>query len=254
MSKINFSILIILPIITEATSLTITCNPSSTEVWKDKIEVKSCKIETKLLITKPGITIKKCLPPKDYNSSKVNGISIHNKTVNFLPFGFSQCFSNLIALTVESSKLTEIRQDNLKEFPELKLLAMPGNLIKVIEKNLFDFNSKLIYVNLSKNLIKIINSNAFNVLKELNFLDLFNNTCINTSITNFNYSSSIIIENCSKLDNSTKIDDKIEPLMTENVNFKFFVGFTVTAGILTVLKTVLLYIYRKKRLATVEIE
>lgn len=241
-------------LITEVASLQITCNPIRTDVWQDKFEVNSCNIASELLITESGTTVQDCSSITDHNKSTVNGISILNKTVNFLPFGFSKCFSNLTVLTVESSKLMEIRQENLKEFPELKLLSLPGNLIEVIEKNLLGFNLKLIYVNLRDNLIKIIDTNALTMLKDLEFLNLLNNTCINAFLTNLNYSTSIIEENCLNFENSTKIMDDTEQMMTENINFKFFVGFTVTAGILTVLKTVLLYIYRRKRLATVEIE
>jgi len=138
----------------------------------------------------------------------------------------------------------EIRQENLKEFPNLKFLSLPGNLIEIIEKNLFDFNPNIIYINLKDNLLKIIDTTAFAVLKKLEFLNLLNNTCIDVSTNGSKELISNINEKCSEF----------ELPMIENVNFKFFVGLTVTAGILTVIKTVVLFICKRKRSAVVEVE
>ncbi|CAG9811942.1 unnamed protein product [Chironomus riparius] len=214
----------------------------------NNLKTYECKVTTELLITAPGTTIGSCLTSS--NHSKFNGIKIYSKIVNFLPFGLSKCFNNLTSLTVEDSKLMEIKQQNLKEFLDLNYLSMAGNQLKIIENNLFDFNLKLIFINLSDNLIKVIDTSAFAVLKELQFLNLLNNTCINASITNFNDLIFKLDEKCSKFDNLSTIE---EP-MTENVNFRFFVGFTVTAGVLTVIKTVVLCICKRKRSAIVEVE
>lgn len=250
MTKNYILILIIFISITKINSISINCEIINVETWKDIFEIYQCKVKTQLLITEPGITIDGCSSSQHLlvqNDSKINEIQIFNQTVNFLPFGFSNCFINLISLNIENSKLVKIRQENLKEFQNLKFLLLPGNLIEIIEKDLFELNPNVIYINLKENLLKIIDTSAFAVLKELEFLNLQNNTCIDVSINETNDFKELITninENCSEF----------ELPMIENINFKFFVGFTVTAGILTVIKTVVLFICKRKRSAVVEIE
>ncbi|KAL7047834.1 hypothetical protein ACKWTF_003116 [Chironomus riparius] len=78
-------------------------------------------------------------------------------------------------------ELNEIRQSDLKPFSKLVTLYFPCNNIEMLEVDLFIFNHKLEFIDLSNNKIQFINSGAFDRLYKLSYLSLDNNICINNS-------------------------------------------------------------------------
>ncbi|KAL7013698.1 hypothetical protein ACKWTF_015535 [Chironomus riparius] len=112
------------------------------------------------------------------NSTSINSLITYNNTIYYIPRGISDFFKNLKLLAIVNSNLKEIRQIDLKGFPELHGLWLPYNEIEVIEWHLFDFNPNIIEIILMENRIKIINSNAFDAVVLLGQLDLLRNVCV----------------------------------------------------------------------------
>lgn len=111
------------------------------------------------------------------NSTSINSLITYNNTIHYIPRGIADFFKNLKLLAILNSNLKEIRQIDLKGFPDLRGLWLPYNEIEVIEWHLFDFNPKLTEIILMENRIKIIISNAFDAVTQLGQLDLLRNVC-----------------------------------------------------------------------------
>lgn len=75
--------------------------------------------------------------------------------------------------------MKEIKQADLKPFPELRKLILHYNLIEVLEDGLFDFNPKLKFISFWSSNIFHIDQNVFANLNHLAYLWLKNNKCIN---------------------------------------------------------------------------
>jgi len=112
------------------------------------------------------------------NSTSINSLITYNNTIHYIPRGIADFFKSLKLLAILNSSLKEIRQIDLKGFPDLRGLWLPYNEIEVLEWHLFDFNPKLTEIILMENRIKIINSNAFDAVTQLGQLDLLRNVCV----------------------------------------------------------------------------
>ncbi|KAL7012608.1 hypothetical protein ACKWTF_014950 [Chironomus riparius] len=103
-------------------------------------------------------------------NDRVIGFYIYEKTVNYFPKALEKLFKNLKAISIESCKLKEVTQLDLKPFPKLAYLQLSLNLIEVIEPGLFDFNRDLQVISFESNNILHVDSNVFDKLPKLTYL------------------------------------------------------------------------------------
>lgn len=96
---------------------------------------------------------------------------------NLKYFPSTAAFQNLFAIYIDNSDLVEVSQNDLRDFDKLKILSLRKNKIKIIEKDLFKFNSKLEIIFLDKNEIAFIAPTVFDHLSQLRELDLEDNDC-----------------------------------------------------------------------------
>jgi hypothetical protein len=99
------------------------------------------------------------------------------KELHFFPKDLHVFFPNLKGIYVQACGLKEIKQSDLKHFPALEDLHIYGNPIKVIRKNLFQYNPHLRIIWLNDNEIVHIDPFSFSELKKLDTLRLFGNEC-----------------------------------------------------------------------------
>ncbi|KAG5667710.1 hypothetical protein PVAND_015681 [Polypedilum vanderplanki] len=85
---------------------------------------------------------------------------------------------NLLGLSIQNSKLKEITQNDLKQFPKMQHLFIIKNQLAVLENDLLKFNPELIYINFKENLIKTIDSKLFDGLTKLNKIVLLKIECV----------------------------------------------------------------------------
>lgn len=113
----------------------------------------------------------------------VKQISFIGKTVKYFPRGITNFFKNIERVDIESASLKEITKDDLKEFGDkLKVLRFPTeNQIEIIKADLFIYNKKIEWINLTKNKIKHIENEVFDHLENLQQLHLTDNPCTSSS-------------------------------------------------------------------------
>lgn len=136
------------------------------------------------------------------NINDVNGLMIHNVTMNFIPANLGLLF-NLTSLSISFTQLIEIHSKDFHEMhhlvrlslsynklqtlpfdvffklPKLKIINLIDNQLEEIPNELFKYILNLEKIYLEKNNIKFIGLQLFNALKNLHYVDLENNTCLN---------------------------------------------------------------------------
>lgn len=91
------------------------------------------------------------------DTDKIKFLEISRRNLKEFPQKNVEVFSNLVHLVIEHyCHLENISKENLKEFPKLEKIDLYGNNLKKIPKDLFEFNKKLKFIDLSRNDIQII--------------------------------------------------------------------------------------------------
>jgi hypothetical protein len=106
------------------------------------------------------------------------GVYIHFQTVNYLPLGLEKLFTNLEGFAVVSSKLKEIRRENLWGLSKLVELKLNNNELTFLESGLLDFTPKLKAFEAQQNKIAQIDARVFdNFVGKMIYLRLDENVC-----------------------------------------------------------------------------
>ena len=82
-------------------------------------------------------------------------------------------------LTIWSSKLKSLTQDDLKLLTQLEYVRFYDNDLESLDGDLFEFNPKLKYIDFESNKIKYVGENLFNNLNHLQRVEFQNNYCTN---------------------------------------------------------------------------
>lgn len=117
-----------------------------------------------------------------HQSSKSNdnklGVWITSSTCHYAPIGLEKYFKNLEGFAITGSGLKELKQADLKNYPNLISVEFNSNNLEVLEAGLFDYNPKLIGAYFHVNKISKIDSRVFdNFVNKMNKLTLSNNVC-----------------------------------------------------------------------------
>lgn len=118
------------------------------------------------------------------SNDDVTELFINKKKLYFMPKNFGEIFKNLKYLAVWDSKLMEVSQSDLKQYPNLVYLCLRFNNVEYLDQDLFKFNPKLEYVRLFGNKIQEIHSTAFDGLTSLKTLNLERNICVDKMFVN----------------------------------------------------------------------
>jgi hypothetical protein len=107
----------------------------------------------------------------------VEGFVAKRGRMSFMPKNLDRFLRNLTTIRITEMAVQEVHQSDLRPFTELIHLCLSDNQIKVIEPDLFRFNSKLEAVNLSYNPIAHISPRVFDGLRQINYLNLVRIEC-----------------------------------------------------------------------------
>ncbi|CAG9811944.1 unnamed protein product [Chironomus riparius] len=175
-----FIIFLIFTSINSSSSIKVQCEFSIESKFTPMPYVYSCVVIRDLKVIKPGTIVDEIEGNHEVNkfNNDVAAVYLENKEMNFLLTGFTTFFPKLITMSMMSCKLKEIKQNDLKGYPNLQYLMMARNELEVLENDLFKHNKDLIYINVNENKLKKIDENIFDDLKQLNFLNLLSNDCI----------------------------------------------------------------------------
>lgn len=116
------------------------------------------------------------------SNDNVNAFHAVGKTLKYFPQGLDLYFKRLQAILMWSCQLKCLRQSDLKPFTELFFFYLMSNGIRVLEAGLFDFNTKLEYLNLHENDIVHIDPNVFDNLSKLRYFFLKPVGCIHMDV------------------------------------------------------------------------
>lgn len=125
------------------------------------------------------------------NVAEIEGFLIKQSppaAVKFIPFGLKKKFPSLKALLFDQTDLQVVKKENLKEFGDsLQYLYLMKCKIISIDADLFEYNSKLKFINLYGNPIRYIEPDFFKNLIPMDYIDEFN--FMNAGCMNTRYSS-----------------------------------------------------------------
>lgn len=175
-------------LLTIADSLRISCQYGEVDSWAIYVEnVYRCNVTAMNVemadevvegITGTHLSAKR--------NDDVNVFSIRNKPCRFLPSGIGSLFRNLEGLEIYRAGLKAITKEDLKQFPNLKVLWIYANDLQTLPSGLLDNNQKLISVSFWNNNINSIAADVFDTLEDLQRVTLKENSCISRNAMNRN--------------------------------------------------------------------
>lgn len=145
-----------------------------------KNSIYTCTVADIKPVTESGQEILSIYGEHSNNSKdeNVHSIKIEAKSVKFFPKRLERFFAFLSVISLISSNLTVIEQEDLTPFTNLRLLDLHDNLLDYLSRDLFVYNPNLEVINLSLNKITNIDPDVFDYLNNLKYLNLENNECI----------------------------------------------------------------------------
>jgi len=118
-----------------------------------------------------------------YTNENVRSVGIYGVKTMYMPRGLENFFSDLILIDIYQVGLSEIHQEDMQPFHNLRFLSLSGNKLKHLEDNLFINNPKLEVILLFKNQIKSVGT-VFRNLINLRWVSFDNNECFSGSEKN----------------------------------------------------------------------
>jgi hypothetical protein len=152
-----------------------------TDYWNVVGNVYICSVRGNPSVTSPGVTVTSVTGDHEPSMSHadVQGFYSYRNTINFMPCGLNDVFPNLIGIEIGYAGMKELHQSDLKQFPRLRYLGLYGNVLTIIEQDLFKFNTELEYISFGFNRITQIHPTVFDHLNKLSQLHLDSNVCMN---------------------------------------------------------------------------
>lgn len=116
----------------------------------------------------------------DLSNKFVHAFSVQNMPgLERIPRGIEEFFSDIILLLWYSGSLTTITADDLKPFPDLKVLYISSNKLVSLDSDLFQYTPKIQRLHLEENQFKHIGRGLLDDLEDLQYVNFKDNTCIN---------------------------------------------------------------------------
>ncbi|KAG5676472.1 hypothetical protein PVAND_006304 [Polypedilum vanderplanki] len=138
----------------------------------------TCKIEKDEILTKSDQFVTNVNPS---TASSITTFDARYSIIKYFPRNLSKFFPNVFCIFLEKA-LLEIHKEDLEQFPNITCLYLSNNEIRVLEKDVFIYNTKLEILFLSDNKIYYVDSNVFSHLKNLKNLGFSNNICHSKTI------------------------------------------------------------------------
>jgi hypothetical protein len=90
--------------------------------------------------------------------------------------------TNLRTLGLQNNRITKFPKHMLRPLPRLSTVFFSGNLLEVLEADLFSFNPRMHQIGLMNNRINAIDRNFLGPIPFVNFLFLQGNSCIDFNV------------------------------------------------------------------------
>lgn len=131
-------------------------------------------------ITKPGVTIDSIegVHKDGKTNNDTNVLRVSFKQWSYMPKGLGDIFENLEGIILDYCGLKVLTKDDLEQFPNLKSLRLPNNLLTSLDSGLFEYNTKLKSFVADSNSICTIAADIFDPVDDLEEIDLSENSCV----------------------------------------------------------------------------
>lgn len=168
-------IIFVLPIVT---SMQLNCSFFNETDSSFVANVYGCFGET-IAITYPGVIIDSVegVHKDGKTNNDTNVLRVSFKQWSYIPKGLGDNLENLEALILNYCGLQLLSKEDLEQFPNLKSLHLPNNLLTSLDSGLFQFNTKLKSFVAERNRICTIAVDIFDPVDDLEEIDLSDNSC-----------------------------------------------------------------------------
>jgi len=116
--------------------------------------------------------------PANNDEEYVNYLQIADQEVGFIPEEINVFFAYIIGFQMNNCSLKDVSKNELKSFPNLKLLDLSTNKLESLRADLFEYSTNLIWVSFEKNNIVTVGAEIFKSLHQLEQLNFSSNSCI----------------------------------------------------------------------------
>ncbi|KAL7024029.1 hypothetical protein ACKWTF_012878 [Chironomus riparius] len=152
-----------------------------------------------------------------YDDQQITSLGISRATTIYMPRGLENYFPELVSIDIYKVGLSEVHQEDLKPYKELKFVSFAENKLRHLEENLFMHNPKLEVILLYRNQIKSVGA-VFKNLNNLRSMNFDGNECSSGS-ENGKYQVGNLIrsiyENCE-----FRYEQALEYCVTELTSYK----------------------------------
>jgi len=149
----------------------VSCSPGKYNYFSPPIAC--CEVTHNLIITSEY----EPLNIIGYNN-KFKGFIADQKSISYLPSGIEKCCGSVEVLMIKNSSLKDITASNLRSFPDITILDLSFNKIRILDEGLFQYNLKIKILYLNGNQISAMVPTVFdNNLQELKYLYIDGNQC-----------------------------------------------------------------------------
>jgi hypothetical protein len=108
----------------------------------------------------------------------VKTLRTFNQIVNFMPKFETSLAMRLEAFQAQNCGMKSLEKDDLKQFPNLRLLALLGNELEWLDGDVFEFTPKLEVIGFHSNKLKFIGAKILQPLTSLTVAYFDGNKCI----------------------------------------------------------------------------
>ncbi|KAL7011220.1 hypothetical protein ACKWTF_014165 [Chironomus riparius] len=169
--KLKVFLAVISSLIASSASVNIKCSPEKS--CNDAFKKQCCLINHNLTITSEYEQLNVLDHKNEFRGFIANG-----KSISYLPSGIEKCCEKIEFLMVQNCGLKDITSKNLKNYPDLIILDLSYNKIRILEADLFKSNPKIEKIYLNNNQLLAASRTVFSVLQNLKFLFLNQNECV----------------------------------------------------------------------------
>lgn len=135
----------------------------------------------------------------DPQADPIRNLKFNYQKVHYLPHGLDHFFPYLEGLQVYESRLKAIHQIDMQQMPKLRFLHLAYNHIQTLDKDIFEFNPELEYINFRWNRLAVI-EDILNQLPKLSYAYFDQNLCMDNDAETrdqFKVLVNIIRDNCA---------------------------------------------------------
>lgn len=171
--------LVIISVLPFVTSMQLNCSFFNETDGNFVANVYGCFGETGA-ITRPGVIIDSVegVHKDGKTNNDTNVLRVSFRQWSYMPRGLGDMFENLEALILNYCGLMLLSKEDLEQFPNLKTLQLPNNLLTSLDSGLLQFNTKLMSFVAERNRICTIAVDIFDTLDDLEEINLSDNSCV----------------------------------------------------------------------------